>query len=133
MEKVEDTLVLNDRPGTLLRVDGELDCSCGPRLRSLCEPHLAGGSSVVLLDTSEVSFIDCSGLRQVLLITTRLRAHQIELRLVEPSPAVQRLASLTGTQEALGLQHQVVGASAPPRQRRRRVPAAQLDTHHGAA
>lgn len=50
--------------GTRIRVRGELDIASAPRLEQ--ELRALGGSATVLLDLREVTFLDSSGLRAVI-------------------------------------------------------------------
>jgi anti-sigma B factor antagonist len=52
--------------------------------------------SVVILDLSQVTFMDSTGLHVVLCVDERMRAAGSTLRVVPGSPQVQRLFELTG-------------------------------------
>lgn len=50
--------------GTRIRVRGELDIATAPRLEQELRAH--GGAATVVLDLREVTFLDSSGLRAVI-------------------------------------------------------------------
>jgi anti-sigma B factor antagonist len=56
---------------------------------------------VVILDLSQVTFMDSSGLHVVLGVDERMRASGSTLRVVPGSPQVQRLFELTGATSRL--------------------------------
>jgi len=84
--------------GDVVTVRGELDLATAPRLGEEIERRLNG--SDVVLDLSEVPFIDSSGIR-VLLEAARLAAAGERKLSVRCSPAVERALSLCGLSEDL--------------------------------
>jgi stage II sporulation protein AA (anti-sigma F factor antagonist) len=87
----------------VLVVSGELDMATAGELSTRLERAIAGHASVVVVDTSAVSFVDCSGLRPLLAAEERLGRHGRQLRLVSPSAPVLRLLHWAGAEEAFGL------------------------------
>ncbi|SFQ47176.1 MULTISPECIES: STAS domain-containing protein [Actinomadura] len=92
-----DILVHPDEPTTELRLTGELDCSTADDLRH----HIAVAIDAhdphrLLLDLSELAFIDSSGL------SVMVRAHQLMARrgrllsLCDPQPRVRRILHVAG-------------------------------------
>ena len=87
--------------GTTVRitVSGELDIGTAPHLREHTSRQLAEPTELVVLDLTDVSFIDSSGLH-VLLDT----AAQDDSRLrIVPSPVCLRLFDITGVRDRLPL------------------------------
>jgi anti-anti-sigma factor len=86
----------------LVRVAGEVDASTAGELRR----HVRAAREervTLLLDLSEVRFMDSTGLR-VLLDASRASAHTgWSFFIVRPSATVQRLIELTATAAALAL------------------------------
>jgi anti-anti-sigma factor len=80
---------------TVVALRGELDvCTAADTVRTLTA-HAASGTRIIV-DLAELTFVDCSSLRE--LITVRARAQQAggDLALADPQPMVLRLLVLTG-------------------------------------
>ena len=80
---------------------GELDLSNTAQL----EERLAGNSDTVL-DLSELSFIDSTGIHLVVSIAERARSEGWDFTVRNPQPAVLRVIKLVGLAEHLGLESQ---------------------------
>ncbi|MBM7171214.1 anti-sigma factor antagonist [Streptomyces sp. G44] len=91
----ETVPVGDDRVTLVLR--GELDLEAGRQLRPGLTQVLGRAVRVVGLDLSRVVFCDCSGLNLLLALRQRALRHGKVLRVVSPSPAVDRIMDLTGT------------------------------------
>jgi anti-sigma B factor antagonist len=81
----------------VLRAAGEVDVATAPKLRdSLAE--IPQGTGVVIVDLSEVSFIDSSGLGVLVAAWKRFSdGHEgAELRLVVVRPGIERVLEVTG-------------------------------------
>jgi len=82
--------------GVVVHVDGELDPHTAPLLQNQVDRLVAEGNTSILLDLSQLSFVDSSGLRVL------IRAHQDVTRgggdfgLRDPSPTARRLLEITG-------------------------------------
>lgn len=76
---------------TTVSACGEIDLATKDRLHAALTPLLAG-ERTLLLDLSQVTFIDCSGLQ---VLQTAFRAHG-RFAVVAPSVAVTRLLELSG-------------------------------------
>jgi anti-sigma B factor antagonist len=83
---------------TVLRIRGDLDIALEEEAVGVVASTLAADPPprVLVLDLSEVEFIDSSGLRALLKIHNR---HGAKIRLGPVSAAVERLLDLTGTAE----------------------------------
>jgi anti-sigma B factor antagonist len=80
---------------TVVALRGELDvCTAADTVRTLTAHAVSGARIIVNL--AELTFIDCSSLRE--LISVRARAQQAggDLALADPQPIVLRLLLLTG-------------------------------------
>jgi anti-sigma B factor antagonist len=78
-----------------LSVRGELDASTAPDLADLCRTVHADGAREVVIDLTDTSFLDSSGLRAL------IEAHRIftdggKLQLAHASEPVRRLLEITG-------------------------------------
>ena len=92
------TEVADLRGDRLIIVHGELDVATAPRLAALLT-RLRERRHPVVLDLSEVAFMDSSGLRALLRMHNR---HGSSVRLGPVSTVVDRLLALTGTAEVFG-------------------------------
>lgn len=80
-----------------LRLEGELDLATGAGVREAIDAALAAGTTGLLLDLEEVTFMDSSMLRELLRAQGELRSRGGPVVLMAPRPAVLRLLELTGT------------------------------------
>ncbi len=81
----------------LVRLTGELDMYTSPTLQERLEQLIAeAASQVVVLDLSQLTFIDSSGLSAMVMASRRLRDRGGELSLSGPSPAARRVLEITG-------------------------------------
>lgn len=91
---------------------GDIDLCTAGHLREQLGCAMGGRSTVVVLDTSAVTFIDCCGLRELVAARVRLVAGGRRLLLRSPSPAVLRLLAWTGTTSDFGVASAVAAAAA---------------------
>jgi len=78
----------------VVRVAGEIDMSTAPRFEAVV--HAAGDTAAVLvLDVSDVSYMDSSGLR-VLMTVNRARGEGGRIHLRGASTQLRRLLAITG-------------------------------------
>jgi anti-anti-sigma factor len=98
-----------------LRLTGELDLSTTETLLKAVEEPLASGEGDLLLDLSDLTFMDSSGLRVVIGLASRLEGKG-KLVLKSPGPMVLRLFELTGVTHLpnLELRHAPGASWAPP-------------------
>lgn len=87
----------------VLSLAGELDLDSVDELRAPTEDAVRNGPGVVVLDMSELSFIDSSGL--ALLVELRRMASEAggELSIVNLPAALRRVVTIAGLTETLGL------------------------------
>lgn len=86
---------------TCLRASGELDAFTAP---DLGEHVAAAETSTVELDLSAVTFMDSSGLAALIEAHQRLARDSRHLVVVDPSPVVARVLSVSGVTGHLDLQ-----------------------------
>lgn len=77
---------------TSVAVAGELDPSTAPLLRAEIDQLVAGGTTALVIDLRGLTFMDSTGLREILRARNELDA--ITLR--SPSDTVRRLLDITG-------------------------------------
>ena len=86
---------------TVIHVRGEIDMATAGRLRDAIEPHMGPGDSIVL-DLSEVDFMDSSCLHVLVQARGRLTENGGSLVLRNPSRAAQRVLTVSGATHFLG-------------------------------
>lgn len=91
-----------ETPG-VLRLCGEIDFSVTPKVRECLKQYLAGEAPEIVLDLSELSYIDSSGLALFIETRNRLLAAGRSIRIVAISPQVRKLFNLTQLAELFGL------------------------------
>src|SRR3954447_22241342 len=86
----------------VVRLAGDLDLDGA---NAVTETLVGLGSGPVkhgVVDASEITFLDSSGLRALLSARERLEKVDVVLRVDSPSAAVSRVLEMTGTSELLG-------------------------------
>lgn len=88
-------------PVSLIRVEGEVDVATVPRLREATE-QLAGARRTAIVDLTDVTFIDSSGLA-VLVATWKVvtESGDCELLIVASRPTILQVFEITGLSEVL--------------------------------
>lgn len=92
---------------TLVVVSGELDCMATPRLRAcLCERVDAGGLRLVL-DLTDVTFIDSTAIGVIVATATKLRGESgaLAVACAEDNGRVLRILDIVGVAELIALRH----------------------------
>jgi anti-sigma B factor antagonist len=80
---------------TVLGVTGALDIEVAARLREAGQEAVAGSGHTVVLDLSQVTFMDSTGLGALIAIRNASGAAKDTLVLANPSEQVQRVLELT--------------------------------------
>jgi anti-anti-sigma factor len=80
---------------------GELDIASVPRLEQAVADALGRGARRLVLDLSELSFVDSSGLRAFLVLKERADAEAWGLTLARPSEQVRTIFEITDAAKAL--------------------------------
>ncbi|MBV9411587.1 MAG: STAS domain-containing protein [Acidimicrobiia bacterium] len=81
---------------TVVRAAGELDVNTAPELREQLA-HLANeGTALIVVDLTDVSFIDSTALSVLVSALKRLRQADGNLELASPNPSVRRVFEITG-------------------------------------
>jgi anti-anti-sigma factor len=83
-----------------LHVHGEIDADTAPVLRQACADAVREGHASLIIDLSDVPFIDSSGLSALLSAKRRVAAAGGRLRLVTEVATTLRLLQITGLDEA---------------------------------
>src|SRR4051794_15571663 len=89
---------------TVIEVDGELDLSTAPRLCARIEQTFREPPAGVVVDLSQLSFCDSTGLRALLGAVQEARVHCVPLRIVPPrASAPARAFEIAGLPEFMPL------------------------------
>ena len=87
-----------------LSLSGDLDMSATFRLEPTLDRLLEGGDvSELVLDLSEVAFVDSSGLGLLLTTYERSREAECPMAIVRARPEIQRVFRLAGVDDVLPL------------------------------
>jgi anti-anti-sigma factor len=85
-----------------LVVSGELDMSTIDRLTGLVDTHLRRRVDCLILDLSDLAFMDSTGLRLLIELNNRAQQETWELKLIGPRhEAASRVLRITGADAAL--------------------------------
>ena len=87
----------------IVGVTGELELATAPRLRQQVVSLVGEGHTRIVLDLTQVDFVDSIGLGVIVSVLKRVRSHGGELVLVGPVPRVRALFELTRLDEILEL------------------------------
>ena len=98
-------------PWTVLSVGGDLDVVGAPELRQAVVAAVAEGSRLLLLDLSELDFVDSFGIGAVVGALKRLRQRGGDLALVCPSSRIRRVFEICDLDRILVLHDSIVGAA----------------------
>jgi anti-anti-sigma factor len=89
--------------GLVVRVGGELDLASGDKLERELIKAEKKAPELLVIDMRELSFIDSSGLRLLLVAAQRARDEKRRLVVVQGSPEVNRILEITGADQQLEL------------------------------
>lgn len=85
----------------VIALKGELDLDGADRVTEELERAEASDAAQIVLDLSQLTFMDSSGVRLIVCANLRSRADGDRLRLIRGSPRVQRVFELTGVLDRL--------------------------------
>lgn len=86
---------------TLVTVAGECDLHTGRQLRDVLTSEVSRGVRRLILDLSELAFMDSTGMQVLLSVRTVLIVRGRTLALVSPQPVVARILELTGADQVI--------------------------------
>jgi anti-sigma B factor antagonist len=88
--------VMDHAAGALVAIDGRLDAHNVPEAREQLDASIASGTSRLVVDLSNVSFLDSAGLAMLVTALKRARQEGGDVKLVWPiSENTQRILRLT--------------------------------------
>lgn len=86
------------------RIAGELDHATAPDLRAPLEAAIADGDAAFLIDLTDCSFIDSTGLSVIVHARTQVvEERDGRFELCCPDAQIKRLLEITGIDEAFGI------------------------------
>ena len=91
---------LDDGEACLLTVEGEVDVTTAPRLRTELSSRIERGCTHVIIDLEKVGFIDSSGLGVLVGALRRAREKNGDLRIVCTKDVILNLFRITGLDKA---------------------------------
>ena len=86
---------------TVLNLRGELDVASVSEFERELADAVSAGPQTVIMDLSELEFMDSTGLRAVLVASESARGAGYQLALVQGGEQVRRLFSMTRVEERL--------------------------------
>jgi anti-sigma B factor antagonist len=81
---------------TVVRAAGELDVNTAPELREQLARLVSEGARKIVVDLTDVSFVDSTALSVLVSALKRLRQADGDLELASPNPSVRRVFEITG-------------------------------------
>ena len=104
------------RTWTVLPLVGDVDLASAPALRQQLADMTAEAPSFLVIDMSELDFIDSTGLGVLVGTLRRLRATGGDVRLAAARTGIARVFSVTGLDRVFSLYPTVDAASEDPRE-----------------
>lgn len=86
----------DDRDATVVRLHGELDIATAPELARTLNGALDARPSTIIVDASELSFLDSTGIRVLVMGFQRAAKQSCSFILRSPQAGVLRTLKLTG-------------------------------------
>jgi anti-sigma B factor antagonist len=99
---------------TVLALAGEVDASCAPALRRHLTQAVDEGGAPVVVDLTDVTFIDLVAVGQLVQALARTGWVPGSIRLVAPRPFVQRVLELTRVTAVMPVRSTLADALAVP-------------------
>ncbi|MET9348521.1 STAS domain-containing protein [Streptomyces termitum] len=93
-------VAIRDARTAVLSVRGELDMETAGPLEARLAEQFGQGRGRLVLDLSDLAFMDSSGLNVLIRATQRARGLDGDLYLAAPTPAVRRILEITGVTAA---------------------------------
>jgi anti-sigma B factor antagonist len=90
-------LTVSERDGeAVVRAAGELDVNTAPELREQLARLVSEGTRQIVVDLTDVSFVDSTALSVLVSALKRLRQADGDLQLASPNASVRRVFEITG-------------------------------------
>ena len=88
---------------TFVALAGESDTNTGQQLRDILTAEAAKGARYLIIDLSQLDFMDSTAVHVLLDVRVMLANHGGVLALVAPQPVVARLLSLAGADQLISV------------------------------
>jgi anti-sigma B factor antagonist len=85
-----------DGSAAVMRLAGEMDISCEEAFAAALQASLAGGTSELLIDLSNLKFIDSAGLRMLIALWDQSRNDGLDLSMLQGTGQVRRTIEVAG-------------------------------------
>ena len=92
-----------------IKVNGEIDAYTAPQLREKLFPLSEKEGVKMVVDLSEVNYMDSTGLGVFVGVFKNVRAHDGEFKIVGVSERLQRLFEITGLADIIDINSQIEG------------------------
>jgi anti-sigma B factor antagonist len=92
-----------------IKVNGEIDAYTAPKLRETIFPLSEKEGVKMVIDLSEVNYMDSTGLGVFVGVFKNVRAHNGEFKIVGLSDRLQRLFEITGLADIIDINSQIEG------------------------
>ncbi|MEH7442254.1 anti-sigma factor antagonist [Bacillus sp. JJ1122] len=92
-----------------VKVNGEIDAYTAPQLREKLFPMSEKEGVKMVVDLSEVNYMDSTGLGVFVGVFKNVRAHNGEFKIVGLSDRLQRLFEITGLADIIDINSQIEG------------------------
>jgi len=80
---------------TIIKISGDIDAYHSPKLKEKMEETVKGGFKTIILEFSEVPYIDSAGLGTLVSVLREIRNYQKELKLVGLRKNIKRIFEMT--------------------------------------
>ena len=98
--------------GAVVWASGDVDTNAAETFQDMMQSVMRRHSASLLLDLSGVSFMDCAGLRALLLTQRRAGMRGGSVSLIVESPAVRRIIDLLGVRDVFPVRERLSELSA---------------------
>lgn len=103
MDRDFDVLVNRTEGAAVIELVGDVDLYNAPQLQEAIRELLASGQHRILVDLSRVEYIDSSGLGTLVGGLRRAREQDGDLSIMDASPRVRKVLSVTGLHRVFDL------------------------------
>lgn len=94
----------------ILTIQGEVDVYTAPRLREEIHRRLDAGDNKIVVDLTDVAYMDSTGLGVLIGALKRARESRGELIVASPNARISRILDVTGLNRIFNVQPQVSDA-----------------------
>jgi anti-sigma B factor antagonist len=107
---IPELISVTPSAGGRVAVAGEVDCSTAPQLAACLDSVLASAPDELVVDLTEVSFLDSAGLHALVTAYANADRLGVPMRVLVATRAVLRPIQVTGLEHVLGIELVDAGA-----------------------